>query len=191
MEILQLLWVTCGSTSSTSEWRFFFEMFKWNFPYFYLCLLPLVFSLSTAEKSLPLSFSLLHQLFINIDKIPMSLLFQRLNSPGSLTLSSCERCVNPWPYSWLCSRLDIYLCQSLSFTEEPRTGPSTPHMLLQSLLQTPDQFFLVYKYEVQQNASHYWVLDHLCQEVTITALQKPPMLLVPCCAVPSADIGVF
>lgn len=128
-------------------------MFKWNFPYFYLCLLPLVFSLSTAEKSLPLSFSLLHQLFINIDKIPMSLLFQRLNSPGSLTLSSYERCVNPWPYSWLCSRLDIYLCPSLSFTEEPRTGPSTPHMLLQRLLQTPDQFFLVYKYEVQQNAS--------------------------------------
>lgn len=51
-----------------------------------------------------------------------------------------------------------------------------------SNLYIPDQFLLVCKYEAQWSASTFLVLDHLCQEVIINALQKAPRLLVLCCA---------
>lgn len=36
-----------------------------------------------------------HQILIHIDKIPLRLLFSRLNSPRSLSLSSYKRCSRP------------------------------------------------------------------------------------------------
>jgi len=45
-----------------------FFMFKWNFPYFNWCPLPLVLSPDTIKKSLDPS--CLHQLFIRVDTIP-------------------------------------------------------------------------------------------------------------------------
>lgn len=35
-----------------------------------------------------------------------------------------------------------------------------------------------------------WLLNHLCLEIIVSALQTPSELLVPCCVVPPADIGV-
>lgn len=55
-----------------------------------LCLLPLV--LGTRSRSLSLSSYSYHQVLAHIAKIPLSLLFSKLNSPSSLDLSSKERC---------------------------------------------------------------------------------------------------
>ena len=47
-----------------------------------------------------------HQVFIHIDKIPLSLLFSRLSCPSSLSLSSCERCSSALIFvalHWTCS----------------------------------------------------------------------------------------
>lgn len=54
----------------------------------------------------------------------------------------------------------------------------------------PIQFLLVCKYKVQQGIFPLQFLNHLRQEITINALQKPLEPLVPCCAAPAADIGV-
>lgn len=54
-------------------------------------------------------------------------------------------------------------------------------------LHIPNQFFPVCRYEVQQSTPHHWLLDYLCQEVIINALQKPLGLLMLCCVVPLAD----
>lgn len=69
-------------------------MFTKYFLCFSLCPLPLVLSLGTTEKSSVLfAFSL--QVFIHIDKIPLSLFFSRLNIPSSLSLSLHARCSSP------------------------------------------------------------------------------------------------
>ena len=41
-------------------------------------------------------FALLIHIFVHIDRIPLSFLFLRLNSPGSLSHSSKERCTRPF-----------------------------------------------------------------------------------------------
>ena len=55
-----------------------------------LFLIPLVLFLGTT-KGLTLSSLLTHHVFIHTDKIPLSLVFSRLNSPSSVNLSSCVR----------------------------------------------------------------------------------------------------
>ncbi|KAM6111527.1 arrestin domain-containing protein 3-like [Phoenicopterus ruber ruber] len=44
--------------------------------------------------------------------------------------------------------------------------------------------------EVQQSTSPYWRLYLFGQDLVIDALQEPPVLLMSCCVVPSADIGM-
>jgi len=68
-----------------------FLTFRGNLLCFSLSPSPLV--LGTTEKSLDLSSS--HpplQVFINIDEMPLSLHFSRLQRTSSLSLHSCERC---------------------------------------------------------------------------------------------------
>lgn len=59
---------------------------------------------------------------------------------------------------------------------------SGPHIL--------DQFLLVCKNDVQQSVSSRQLLDPLCQEAILHALQTRPALLVPCCVVPLVKIRV-
>lgn len=65
------------------------------------------------------------QVFIHNDKIPLDLLFFRMNqpfpvSPSSLDLSSQERCCSPLIISWPSTRL-FTICPCLCCTERPRT----------------------------------------------------------------------
>lgn len=62
------------------------ELFLVKFLLFQL--VTLVLSLDSTEQG---SFSPFHQMFIPVDKIPLSLLFSRLNSPISLMIPSCIR----------------------------------------------------------------------------------------------------
>ena len=100
-------------------------MVKWNFLYFHLCSLRLV-SLATAEKN-PSSvfFTPPNQSFIDIDKIPLRLLFSWLNSPSSLKLPLCKRCSSPLiilvALDWLAP-----VCLCLSCTGESSTEASSP-----------------------------------------------------------------
>lgn len=55
---------------------------------------------------------------------------------------------------------------------------------------TPDWWFVLCKYKVQQTVSPCWLLDHWYQEVIANALLKHPHLLVLCCVVPPPDIGM-
>lgn len=48
-----------------------------------------------------------------------------------------------------------------------------------------DWFLLICKNDVQQSVSSHQLIDPLCQEAILHALQKHPALLVLCCVVPS------
>lgn len=72
----------------------------------------------------PVFYSLAHQLFMHIDKIPLNLLLSSLGSPSFLSLSLCSRCSIPgalWPFDGL-----ILVCQFLFCPGEFRTGHNTP-----------------------------------------------------------------
>ncbi|KAK4825309.1 hypothetical protein QYF61_026828 [Mycteria americana] len=56
-------------------------------------------------------------------------------------------------------------------------------------LHIPHQPLLVGENKVQHSTSPRWLLGHLEEEVTISAFQEPPGLLMPCCVVPPTDIG--
>jgi len=61
-----------------------FLMLRRNLPHFNLCLLPLVLSLGTTEKSLdPSSLQLLFRSLYTLTRCPLSLLFSRLKNPSS------------------------------------------------------------------------------------------------------------
>lgn len=82
--------------------------------HFSLCPYPLVLSLSTSEKSLALPSVLSpHQIFIHIDKIPLSILFCRLNHPSSFSFTSYKRCSSPLmifvALDWTCSSESVSL----------------------------------------------------------------------------------
>lgn len=80
-------------TTLKIEKIFFF--WKWNF-ILYLCSLPLVLSLDSTEISLaPSSLLPFIKVFIRIGKIPLSLLFSRLNSLSSTGFSFYGICSNP------------------------------------------------------------------------------------------------
>lgn len=69
-------------------------------------------------------YSLSHQLFIDIDKIPLNLLLPSLSSLSFLSLLLCNRCSIPWalwPFDGL-----IPVCQFLFCTGDLRTGHNTP-----------------------------------------------------------------
>jgi len=90
--------------------------------------LPLVLSVGTTLKSLAPSPSLspIRCLSIHMDRIPLNLLFARLNSPSLLSLPSRERCS---------STLVVFvaLCWTQSYiscTEELRTGQSSLYLHL-------------------------------------------------------------
>jgi len=53
----------------------------------------------------------------------------------------------------------------------------------------PNKPFLVSEFKAQQSTSPRWPLCPLGQEVVISALQEPSVLLLPCCGVPPAGIG--
>jgi len=111
----------CQSSISVKN---YFLMFIWHLLWFSLRPLPLDLSLGTTRKSLSPSspFTYLHTL----TRFLPSLLFSRLNSLGSLRLSSYERCSCPvpssslWPFAGLSPA-----CLCLSCTGEPRTGHNT------------------------------------------------------------------
>ena len=65
-----------------------------------------------------------------------------------------------------------------------------PLQLRWSLIFTSPKLFLVYVHKAQQIISHQHVLSHLWLKIVINALWKPHRLLVSCCAVPPAGIGV-
>jgi len=109
-----------------------FLMFGGNLLCFILCLLTLVLSLGTTEKSLAASslcspFRYLYTLM----RSHQSLLFSRFNSPSSLSLSLSERCSSALiifvALCWTLSSMSLSLC-----TGEPRTGCRTPGMALTS-----------------------------------------------------------
>ena len=58
-------------------------------------------------------------------RLPLSLLFCRLNSPSSLSLSSKERCSIPWIFLWPSSG-HTPTGPRLSCTEDPTSGHSIP-----------------------------------------------------------------
>lgn len=61
---------------------------KWIFLYFNLCLLTLVLSLATTEKSVSIDFfTFAYQKFMHMDKIPLSSLYSKLENTNSLCLS--------------------------------------------------------------------------------------------------------
>jgi len=62
-------------------------MFKWNSLCLSSCPLPLVLSLGSVFFT-----PSIHQMFVHMDKMPQSLLFPRLSSPSSLSLSPYDRC---------------------------------------------------------------------------------------------------
>lgn len=79
-----------------SEWKKIPLMFKWNFPYFSLCMLPFVLLLGTTKRNLSLLCLVSpHQVFIQINQIPLSLLLFGLNKHSSLSLSLWNRCSGP------------------------------------------------------------------------------------------------
>lgn len=63
-----------------------FLMFRWNLLYFTLCPLPLVLSMSTPEKSLSSFQPLFWYLQVSVG-CPLSLLFSRMKTPSSFSLS--------------------------------------------------------------------------------------------------------
>jgi len=131
METLQPLWTTCSSVQTLITVKKKKEGKKsvflcldrtQNFLCFSLCLLPLVLSLYSMERSLALS-SLLppHQAFKHVDKIPLRLPVSRLDSPSPLSLSPYKKPSKPlMVFLSLCCTCSGNLC--LSCTGEPRTG---------------------------------------------------------------------
>jgi len=75
---------------------------------------------------------------------------------------------------------------------EGRNNPEFHHITVSAApgLHTPDKFFLLYKKEFQEIACPCHLINHLSQEVIISAVQKPPELLVYCCVAFAADIKV-
>lgn len=59
---------------------------KWNFPYFSLCLLPLILPILSALRGVWLHFLYVpqHQVFVHLNKIPLSFLLLRLANLSSL-----------------------------------------------------------------------------------------------------------
>ena len=82
------------------------------------------------EQAGSLFFIPFHQVFIHIDKILLSLLFSRIKSSISLSLSSYKRCSSPlinyWPFTALAP-----VCPCLTSARDPRTRHSTPDVSLQ------------------------------------------------------------
>lgn len=65
-----------------------FLLFKYKFPYFNLCQLTPLLSLSTTVKSLPRHFTISHQAWRH--KVPLSLSNSRLTNPSSQPLPVCQ-----------------------------------------------------------------------------------------------------
>lgn len=90
----------------------------------------------------------------------------------------------------------ILFSPRLSLTELFQAGLWTGQSLLSwspglwSWPSHPWQFCLICKSYVHQSTSPHLLLDHPCQEVVISALQKPSGLLVRCCVVPPTDVRV-
>ena len=97
-----------------------FLVFRRNLLHFSLFLLPLVLTLGTTEESGSILFTPSLQAFINTDEIPLSLLFSRVSSPSSLSLSSQEKYSSSLTH-WLCAGLTP-VCQGLPVTQRARTG---------------------------------------------------------------------
>lgn len=86
-ETLQPPWATCSRIWPLSQLKKkSFSKFKWNFS---LCLLPIVLSLGTHEKSLTLIF-IPWVIYTHWQDPPLNPLFARMNSPSSLSLSQAS-----------------------------------------------------------------------------------------------------
>jgi len=102
-------------------------------PVFGLCPLPLILLLGTTVKSL--SSSSLHSpsIFVYTAEILLSLLFSRLNSPSSLSLSSQERCSTPFSIfvglHWTFSSSSVSLSTGEPSSSEEDTVPSETTIL--------------------------------------------------------------
>jgi len=91
-------------------------IFKWDFLYFSLCPLPLVFSLGTSEKSLALPLLPPIGYLYTLIRSPLRLFLTMLSNPSSLSLSSYGRCSSP--FSGLTP-----VCPCLYCARVPSTGP--------------------------------------------------------------------
>lgn len=82
-----------------------FLMLRWNLLCSSLCTLPLILVLDTPENSCLRPLCNLPQLFVRCDKVPLILFFFRVSSPpGSLGLSSWDRCSCPLITCWTLTR---------------------------------------------------------------------------------------
>lgn len=105
----------CLATLTVRKW---FLTLKWNFLVHAHCLWSFLWA-PMGRVWLHLLCTLFlpptppNQAFVQIDKIPLSLLLSRLNSPGSFTLSSYDKCSKPLiifvDTCWTCSGLFVSL----------------------------------------------------------------------------------
>lgn len=123
--------------------------------------------------------------------LKLSELSWTLFSPGPSPIGFLQ--AGPWagPSLLPCSpALWSWFCVASS-SQDPELHHLTVTTVKAALsLHTPEQFFLVYQYEVKHWASHHQPFDHFCQGVKTDALCKSPGLFVPWCVVSLADIVV-
>jgi len=90
---------------------------------------------------------------------------------------------------------EVQACE-LAFGPAPSSqNPELSYLMLPAArtafyLRIPSKTLLVDENDIQQSTSPHWLLCHMGEEVVIDVSQELPRLLMPCCVVPVADIGV-
>lgn len=113
-------------------------------------------------------YSLSHQLFIDIDKIPLNLLLPSLSSPSFLSLLLCNRCSIPWalwPFDGL-----IPVCQFLFLhrgTQNWAQHSSWLSPVLRGRLSSPDLLLMLLPKADFAVRAHYWLM------VTLASARTP------------------
>lgn len=110
---------------------------------------------------------------------------------------SCGILQSPWPLKRPKSALVMYRVVIQLFVLPFLLGilDSTIRLMIPSAKAALAfvSLFFVFRYEIQQDIPSSrlcQLLNHLCQDVIINVLRKPPGLLVCCSFVPTADTGV-
>ena len=110
---------------------------------------------------------------------------------GLLDRSSFQDCI-PWDSSKQVpeeAKVCLQGCDPAFCLVLSSQGPELHHLMVTAAkpalnIHVLKQFFLVCNYQIQQSISLRRLFNHLCQEVDISALQKPPGLLAPCHVAP-------